>query len=126
MRSLDPLLRASDAGRAVFIGSGIANADKLRAYMGAYAATKSALDAIARTWAAESENTSPLRVMVANPGALRTKMRASLMPGEDPMNVRAPEEFAPKVADMCMPSWRDTGRWYDFKTDTLKDFRGPA
>ena len=117
VRSLDPLLRASDAGRAVFIGSGIASADQLRAcmgaYLGAYAATKAALDAIARAWAAESANTSPLRVMVANPGALRTRMRAQLMPGEDPLSVRAPE-------------WRETGRWYDFRSDSLKDFREPA
>ncbi len=126
VRSLDGLLRASNAGRAVFVTSGAGSNAAMNAYMGAYAASKAALDAIARTYAAETAETSRVRVMLANPGPLRTKMRAALMPGEDPMVLRAPEEFAPKVAAMCAPDWSETGKFYDFKTDAVKGFRAPA
>ena len=126
VRSLDGLLRASDAGRAVFITSGAGSSADMNAYMGPYAASKAALDAIARTYAAETRETSNVRVMVANPGPLRTKMRAALMPGEDPMVLRTPEEFAPKVAEMCAPAWSETGKFYDFKSDAMKSFRGPG
>ena len=126
VRSLDSLLRASDAGRAVFVTSGVASKAETYSYLGAYAASKAALDILARTWAAESAETSTLRVMIANPGVLRTNMRAALMPGEDPMSVRAPGEFAPKVADMCAPDWTATGKYYDFTTDSVRAFRGPA
>ena len=126
LRSLDGLLRASDAGRAVFITSGAGSNADMSAYMGLYASTKAALNAIARTYAAETLNTSNVRVMVANPGPLRTKMRAALMPGEDPMSLRTPEDFAPEVADMCAPEWVETGKYYEFRSDAVKSFRGPA
>ncbi|MGO9389282.1 SDR family NAD(P)-dependent oxidoreductase [Rhodoblastus sp.] len=126
LRSLDPLLRASDAGRVVFISSGAAQKDEFAAYWGPYAASKSALDAIVRTYAAETLNVSKVRVMSANPGPLRTKMRAAAMPGEDPMTLRTPEEFAPKVADLCAPEWRETGKIYDFPKDRLLRFQGAA
>ncbi len=48
------------------------------------------------------------------------------MPGEDPMTLRTPEEFAPKLADLCGPDWTQTGRIYDFPTDTVLSFQGPA
>jgi NAD(P)-dependent dehydrogenase (short-subunit alcohol dehydrogenase family) len=126
VRSLDSLLRASDAGRAVFVSSGVAHGETLRPYLGAYSASKAAMEAIARTWAAETETTSNVKVMVANPGILRTKMRAALMPGEDPMTVRPPEDFAPTIAGMCAPEWTRTGAYYDFKTGTVKSYRAPA
>ena len=72
IRSLDPLLRRSVAGRAVFVTSGAASRSDLRAYWGPYAMSKAALDAIARTYAAETINTSNVRVMLVNPGPLRT------------------------------------------------------
>ena len=84
IRSLDPLLRLSDAGRVAFITSGAASRADLRAYWGPYAVSKAALDALARTYAAETLNTSNIRVMLVNPGPLRTRMRATAMPGEDP------------------------------------------
>lgn len=126
IRSLDPLLRASDAGRAVFITSGAGNKAQLSAYRGPYAVSKAALDAIARTYAAETINTSPVKVMLTNPGPLRTKMRAAVMPGEDPMTLKTPEDYAPKVAAMCAPSWNETGKLYDFPSDSIKSFQGPA
>ncbi len=126
LRSLDPLLRASDAGRVVFISSGAAQKSDFTAYWGPYAASKSALDAIVRTYAAETLNVSKVRVMSANPGPLRTKMRAAAMPGEDPATLRTPEEFAPKVADLCSPEWSETGKIYDFPRDQLLRFQGAA
>jgi NAD(P)-dependent dehydrogenase (short-subunit alcohol dehydrogenase family) len=125
IRSLDALLRASDAGRAVFLSSGAGNRAKLQAYLGPYAITKAALDALARVYAAETENVSKVRVMAANPGPLRTRMRATLMPGEDPLTLRTPEEFAPKVVAMCQPDWTTTGALYDFNEDRIKYFRNP-
>jgi NAD(P)-dependent dehydrogenase (short-subunit alcohol dehydrogenase family) len=125
IRALDPLLRASDAGRAVFISSGVAHRGDLRAYWGPYAVSKAALDALARTYAAETVNTSAIRVMLVNPGPLRTRMRAAAMPGEDPLSLRTPEELAPKIAEMCSPAWRETGKLYDFPQDRILSFRGP-
>ena len=126
IRSLDPLLRASDAGRAVFLSSSAVHRDTMAAYRGLYATSKAALEAIARTYAAETATTSPVKVMVANPGPLRTKMRAALMPGEDPMSLRTPEEFAPKLVAMCRPDWAETNCIYDFPEDRLKHWRAPV
>jgi NAD(P)-dependent dehydrogenase (short-subunit alcohol dehydrogenase family) len=123
IRSMDPLLKRSDAGRAVFITSGIAT--RPRAYWGPYAASKAALDALARTYAAETSSTA-IRVNLFNPGATRTRMRAAVMPGEDPMTLPSPEEVAEKILILCLPSFTDTGRLYDFRTGKLLDFMAPA
>jgi NAD(P)-dependent dehydrogenase (short-subunit alcohol dehydrogenase family) len=117
IRSLDPLLRRSPAGRVAFITSGVASRADFRAYWGPYATAKAALDAIARTYAAETANTSNIRVMLINPGPLRTAMRAKAMPGEDPMTLRTPDELAPKIVEICSPAWTETGKLYDFPTD---------
>jgi NAD(P)-dependent dehydrogenase (short-subunit alcohol dehydrogenase family) len=119
IRSLDPLLRLSGAGRVAFITSGAASRSDLRAYWGPYATSKAALDALARTYAAETVNTSNIRVMLINPGPLRTRMRATAMPGEDPQTLRTPEDLAPKIVEMCSPDWTETGKLYDFPTDRI-------
>jgi NAD(P)-dependent dehydrogenase (short-subunit alcohol dehydrogenase family) len=126
IRALDPLLRASPAGRAVFITSGAASRSALRAYWGPYAASKAALDALVRTYAAETANTSAIRVMLVNPGPLRTRMRAEAMPGEDPLTLRTPEELAPKIVALCSPDWAQTGKLYDFPQDAMMSFQAPA
>jgi NAD(P)-dependent dehydrogenase (short-subunit alcohol dehydrogenase family) len=126
IRSLDPLLRLSDAGRVAFITSGAASRAELHAYWGPYAISKAALDALARTYAAETLNTSNVRVMLVNPGPLRTRMRATAMPGEDPATLRAPEDLAPKIVEMCSPDWTQTGKLYDFPTDRILSFSAPA
>lgn len=126
IRAMDPLLRQSDAGRAIFVSSGAAQRADLRPYWGLYATTKAALDALARSYAAETINTSNVRVMLVNPGPLRTKMRASAMPGEDPMTLKTPDDIAPKVCDLCMPAWSETGKLYDFPQDKVLSFRAPA
>jgi NAD(P)-dependent dehydrogenase (short-subunit alcohol dehydrogenase family) len=123
IRSLDPLLRASDAGRAIFVSSGAAQ--KCTAYWGPYSVSKAALEALARTYAAETVNT-PVRVMLVNPGPLRTRMRASAMPGEDPETLRTPEDLAPHILRLAAPAWGETGKLYDFPTDRVLAYQMPA
>lgn len=126
LRSLDPLLRASDAGRVVLVSSGAAQRSDVKAFWGPYAASKAALDAMLRAYAADVANVSNIKAMSVNPGPLRTKMRASAMPGEDPKTLRTPEEFAPKLVDLCGPEWRETGKIYDFPTDKILSFGAAA
>jgi NAD(P)-dependent dehydrogenase (short-subunit alcohol dehydrogenase family) len=126
IRALDPLLRASPAGRVAFISSGAAHRAELRAYWGCYAASKAALEALARTYAAETASTSNVRVMLVNPGPLRTAMRAEAMPGEDPATLRTAEEIAPKIVAICAPEWSETGKLYDFPQDKILTFRAPS
>ena len=126
IRALDPLLRASDAGRVVLLTSGAAHRADLKAYWGPYAITKGAIDTIVRTYAAETANVSAVRVMAVDPGPLRTRMRAQAMPGEDPATLRTPEELAPKVVALCRPDSTATGQLYDFPSDRVLSFREPA
>ena len=123
IRCMEPLLKQSDAGRAVFITSGAAN--KATAYVSPYAASKAALETLARAWAQETANT-PLRVNLFNPGPIRTRMRATLMPGEDPATLETPEQVAEFIVPMCAPDWTETGKFYDYKTRSLMSFRAPA
>lgn len=119
IRAFDPLLAASDAGRVVFLTSGVARA--ARAYWGPYAASKAALDVLARTYAAETVSTK-VRVNLLNPGRTRTRMRASVMPGEDPMTLETPDRVAAKIVEMCLPSFQETGRLYDYCSGDLLAF----
>jgi NAD(P)-dependent dehydrogenase (short-subunit alcohol dehydrogenase family) len=112
IRSLDPLLRRSDAGRAVFMTSGAAR--KHRAYWGCYAATKAALESLALTYADECETTN-IRVNLFSPGPTRTAMRAKAMPGEDPMSLPAPEDVAPALLDLLSPACTKNGERIDFR-----------
>lgn len=123
IRSMDPLLRASGAGRVAFVTSSAAY--KATPYWGPYAVSKAALEALARTYAAETRNDG-VTVMIANPGRMRTRMRAQAMPGEDPTTLPTPEEFAKKCLPLFAPEWRESGRLYDFPTDSLMDFHPPS
>jgi NAD(P)-dependent dehydrogenase (short-subunit alcohol dehydrogenase family) len=125
IRSLDPLLRASAAGRVAFVTSGAASRADLRPYWGTYAASKAALDALARTYAAETATTSAVKVMLVNPGPLRTRMRASAMPGEDPLSLKTPEDLAPGILALLSPEWSETGKLYDFPSDRVLTFQAP-
>jgi NAD(P)-dependent dehydrogenase (short-subunit alcohol dehydrogenase family) len=111
IRSLDPLLRASDAGRAVFVTSGLAY--KCFPYWGAYSISKAALEALVKTYAAENETTS-VRANCFSPGPTRTKMRAAAMPGEDPATLPSAEEVAAQVIPMCLSSFTDNGAVYKY------------
>ena len=97
IRSLDPLLRAAPAGRAVFLTSGVAR--NPRGFWGPYAASKAALETLVTIYAQEVAIT-PIKVNLFNPGPTRTAMRAKAFPGEDPMTLPTPEEVAPKIADL--------------------------
>ncbi len=123
IRAMDPLLKRSTAGRAVFITSGAAT--NARAYAGPYSVSKAALNALARTYADETTST-PLRVNLFNPGPTRTRMRALVMPGEDPMTLPTPEQVAEKIIDLCLPSFSETGKLYDFRAGKLLQFMPPA
>jgi NAD(P)-dependent dehydrogenase (short-subunit alcohol dehydrogenase family) len=125
VRSLDVLLRRAEAGRAIFISSSAGHAAELKPYSGAYAISKTALDALARTYAAETKNISSVRVMAVDPGPMRTKMRAAAMPGEDPMSLKTPEELAPRIIPLCLPAWQETGKLYDLSANCVRSFLPP-
>lgn len=100
IRSFEPLLRQSDAGRAVFLTSGAAV--RPRAFWGAYAATKAGLEALVRCWSDEVADT-PIRAALLDPGAMRTAMRAEAFPGEDPESLPHPDEIIPLAVDLVRP-----------------------
>ena len=108
IRSLDPLLRQSDAGRAIFVTSGISR--KVVPYWGAYAASKAALDMLVGIYAAECEHTK-VRVNLYNPGPVRTGMRKEAFPGEDPRSVPPPEAHAEGLIQLALPSCTMNGEW---------------
>lgn len=91
IRTLDPLLKASEAGRVVFVTSGITQ--DIKAYWGEYAVSKVALEALAKTYAAECANTN-VKVNILDPGRVRSAMRSQAYPGEDPMTRPHPDEIA--------------------------------
>jgi NAD(P)-dependent dehydrogenase (short-subunit alcohol dehydrogenase family) len=123
IRCMEPLLRQSDAGRAVFITSGAAS--KATAYLGPYAASKAALDTLVRVWAAETAIT-PIKANLFSPGPIRTRMRAQVFPGEDPMTLDTPEQVAEYIVPMCLPSWTESGKLYDYRSRKLLDFHPPT
>jgi NAD(P)-dependent dehydrogenase (short-subunit alcohol dehydrogenase family) len=110
LRSMDPLLQRSDSGRAIFVTSTV-GADP-RAYWGAYATSKAALEMMVKIYAAENANTH-LRANLINPGATRTGMRAQAMPGEDPSSVKSPDEVAEAFLQLAEPACEITGTTLD-------------
>ncbi len=104
IRSLEPLLRASDAGRAIFLTS--ARAERAKAFWGSYAASKAALEALVRCWADEVE-TSPIRAVLLDPGVMRTKMRAEAFPGEETDGLIDPAQIGPMIVELALA--RDLG-----------------
>lgn len=102
IKTLDPLLQASDAGRAIFVSTGKGVVEG-RAYWGTYSISKSALESMARVYAAENEKTN-LRINIVDPGAVRTDMRASAKPGEDPMSLPHPDDIVNVFLDLASSS----------------------
>jgi NAD(P)-dependent dehydrogenase (short-subunit alcohol dehydrogenase family) len=98
IRSTEPLLRQSQAGRAIVLTTGVAA--RPRAFWGAYAATKGGLEALARCWADEIEST-PIRVVLLDPNVMRTRMRAEAFPGEDPESLPHPSEIGPMIVELA-------------------------
>ncbi|MBV8767459.1 MAG: SDR family NAD(P)-dependent oxidoreductase [Hyphomicrobiales bacterium] len=116
LRAVDTSLRAAEHGRVVLVSSGAATA--CRAYWGPYSISKAALEALARTYAAETV-TTPIRVMLVNPGPLRTAMRAEAMPGEDPTTLKTPQDLAPWFVKLTEPQWSETGKVFDFPREEI-------
>jgi NAD(P)-dependent dehydrogenase (short-subunit alcohol dehydrogenase family) len=123
IRSLDPLLQKSDAGRAVFLTSGAAWV--AMAYWGPYSVSKAAVELMARIYAAETASTN-LRVNIFNPGPIRTRMRATAMPGEDPMTLDVPDNVAEKIVDLCLPGYTETGTLYSYRVKKFLKFTPPS
>lgn len=98
IRSMEPLLRQSDAGRAIVLTTGVA--ERPRAFWGAYAATKGGLEALVRCWADEIEST-PIRAVLLDPNVMRTAMRAEAFPGEDPETLPHPSEIGPMIVELA-------------------------
>ena len=117
IRSLDPLLRQSDAGRAVFVSS--SSSHSARPFWGLYAATKAALETMVKSYASELSIT-PVKANVFWPGAVRTAMRAKAMPGENPDTLPHPREIVGKLVDMVTPAWTETRMIYDYESGTTK------
>ncbi len=119
IRSLDLLLKRSDAGRVIGLTSGVVK--RPRAYVGVYGTTKAAFEMMMRIYSAECESTTT-RVNIIDPAIARTKMRATFAPGEDPMTVPPPEELGPLFVALSQASltlngqtvlsaeWKKTGK----------------
>ena len=106
IRTTEPLLRASQAARAIFLTTG--RVARPKAFWGAYGVTKAGLEHMVRTWADELEQTG-VRAVLLDPNTMRTRMRAEAMPGEDPETVTPPSEIGPLMvqlaqADLGLPN----------------------
>lgn len=121
--AMDQLLKFSDAGRVVFVSSGVAAL--ALAYWGPYAVSKSALETLARTYAAETATTN-VRVNLFMPGPVRTRMRAQAMPGEDPMTLETPDQVAEKIVELCLPSMQESGKLYAYPKRKFVEFHPPS
>ena len=107
IRTLDPLLRRSEAGRVIFVTSGVARS--ARAYWAPYSVSKAALEALAKTYANETAD-SPIKVNLIDPGATATRMRAEAYPGEDQAMLPTPDEVAERFVALAMPDFTETGQ----------------
>jgi len=123
IRSVDPLLRKSDAGRAIILTSNAAHS--ARAFSGPYAASKAAIEALTRSWADETRNFA-LRVNAVDPGATRTAMRAQAMPGENPANLPQPAEIAGRILPMASPELEQTGLIYQVRHQRWVEHQHPT
>ena len=122
IRTMDPLLRAAPAGRAVFVTSGLSWQG--RAYTGIYAASKAALNAMVATYAAELVTTT-VRVNLFSPGPTRTRLHASGWPGIDPETLPTPEDVAKTALPLCTAECTESGRVYDFRKAKFLTLRKP-
>lgn len=98
IRSLDPLLRQSEAGRAIFVTSGAAH--KGAAYWAPYAVSKAGLETLVRTYAAEQGKTN-VKANLLDPGPIRTRMRKQAFPGEDPATLRTPDDITDRFVELA-------------------------
>ena len=107
IRTLDPLLRRSNAGRVIFVTSGVAHT--ARAYWAPYSASKAALEALAKTYANETAETA-IKVNLVDPGATATAMRAEAYPGEDASVLQTPDQAAEIFITLASPEEKESGK----------------
>lgn len=112
LRSMDSLLRESEAGRVVFVTSSVAQSH--RAYWGAYAASKAALEAMSNIYAEEVAITK-IKVNLLDPGGTRTAMRAKALPGEDPKDLPSPDDVAKLAIEMLGANYAEHGGLVRFR-----------
>jgi NAD(P)-dependent dehydrogenase (short-subunit alcohol dehydrogenase family) len=122
IRTMDALLKRSDAGRAVFITSGLGWLG--RAYTGPYAAAKAALNMLVQTYATESAS-SAVKVNAFNPGPTRTRMFAGGWPGVDPNTLTPAEDVAKAIVPLCLPSCSESGKVWNYADGKFLSFRVP-
>jgi NAD(P)-dependent dehydrogenase (short-subunit alcohol dehydrogenase family) len=122
IRSVDPLLRLSDDGRALILSSSVAHS--ARAYWGPYAASKAAVEVLARAWADEMKSTR-LKINSIDPGATRTAMRAQAAPGEDPLSLPHPSKVGARIARLCHSDVQETGRLFVVRKDRFVSYLDP-
>jgi NAD(P)-dependent dehydrogenase (short-subunit alcohol dehydrogenase family) len=111
IRTLDPILRLSPAGRALFLTSGASH--RCRAYWGPYSVSKAGLEALAKTYANETQTTN-VRVNLLDPGKVRTRMRAKAYPGEDEKTLPPPEALAPLALSLLTEETSASGEVFAF------------
>ncbi len=111
VRTLDPLLKASDAARVLFTTAGEANG--LSPYWGPYAIAKAGLEALAKTYAEETIN-SNIRVNLLDPGPMRTGLRSKAFPGEDRTKLNDPRDVAARAVELLLPSFDKTGTRFTY------------
>jgi NAD(P)-dependent dehydrogenase (short-subunit alcohol dehydrogenase family) len=107
LRSLDPLLRQSEAGRAIFVSSSVGS--QARPFWGTYSVSKAALEMLVRVYAEEIKQTK-IRANLIDPGRTRTGMRATAYPGEDPLTLPTPDEIAEKFLPLALPDFDGNGQ----------------
>jgi len=110
LQGLDALLKKSDSGRIVILSTGVARLPKAGA--GSYAVTKAALEMMSLIYAQEVAST-PIKLNIVNPGPTRTAMRAQVMPKEDPMSLKTPEDIAPLFVELASPAFTKSGEWFN-------------
>ena len=123
IRCMNALLARAEAGRAVFLTSGVAY--KGRAYWGPYAASKAALEALVRTYAAETEITN-VRVNLFSPGPTRTRMYATAFPGIDPDTLPTADEVSKAIVPLCTADCAESGKIYDYRPAKFLAFNPPS
>jgi NAD(P)-dependent dehydrogenase (short-subunit alcohol dehydrogenase family) len=123
VRALDPLLRRSPAGRAIFVTCAAARA--LVPYWGAYAASKAALEAMVRVYAGEMARTS-VRANLVDPGALRTRLRATGFPHEDRARLRLAEDATEPFLRLAAAQCDDNGSLVTLDPDAGEVAASPA
>ena len=100
-KALMPILEASDNASVIFTTSGVGRVG--RAYWGAYAVSKFAVEGMVQTWAAETEGLNSVRINCINPGATSTQMRATAFPAENPGSIASPEDIMPAYLYLMSP-----------------------